>query len=183
VTGHVAGSEAFTDAISACDVALNLRWPTAREISGPWLRCLAAGKATIVVDLAHLADVPTLDPRTWKPNITVRHDTAVTEPCAVAIDILDEEHSLRLAMRRLGADATLREALGNAARAHWHSAHSIDAMVADYRTIIADALARPVPAVRLPAHLLEDGRGTLDRLLAPFGLPSPFGAAPRAGSQ
>ena len=29
----------------ACDVSLNLRWPTAREMSGPWLRALAAGTA------------------------------------------------------------------------------------------------------------------------------------------
>ncbi len=58
-----ATDEAFTENIAACDVALNLRWPTAREMSGPWLRCLAAGKPTVIVDLAHLADVPTLDPR------------------------------------------------------------------------------------------------------------------------
>ncbi len=30
--------------------------------------CLAAGMPTVIVDLAHLADVPSIDPRTWQPN-------------------------------------------------------------------------------------------------------------------
>ena len=53
LTGYLPTDEAFTESIAACDVALNLRWPTAREMSGPWLRCLAAGKPTVIVDLAH----------------------------------------------------------------------------------------------------------------------------------
>ncbi len=44
---------AFDQAIAAVDVSLNLRWPSARETSGPWLRALAAGRATIVTDLEH----------------------------------------------------------------------------------------------------------------------------------
>ena len=55
----------LTDHLAACDVTLNLRWPTARETSGPWLRALAAGSPTIITDLVHLGDVPSLDPRTW----------------------------------------------------------------------------------------------------------------------
>ena len=56
----------FDRAIAETDVCLCLRWPTNREASGPWLRALAAGKPTVVNDLAHLVDVPTLDPRTWQ---------------------------------------------------------------------------------------------------------------------
>ncbi|HEU4939366.1 MAG TPA: glycosyltransferase, partial [Vicinamibacterales bacterium] len=65
ITGYLETDAELTDCIAACDVSLNLRWPTAREMSGPWLRALAAGRATITVDLAHLVDVPSIDPRTW----------------------------------------------------------------------------------------------------------------------
>ena len=179
VTGYVASDEAFTDCIAACDVALNLRWPTAREVSGPWLRCLAAGKPTVIVDLAHLTDIPTIDPRTWRPNGVSGagsvSDALGATPCAVAIDILDEDHSLRLAMRRLGTDEVLRASLGRSARARWDRTHSIAAMAADYRTLIADAIERPAPAIALPAHLVDDGSSTLARVLEPFGLVSPLG--------
>ena len=68
ITGYLETDRELTECIAACDVALNLRWPTAREISGPWLRALAAGRPTVVMDLEHLADVPSLDPRTWTIN-------------------------------------------------------------------------------------------------------------------
>ncbi len=66
LTGYIEADDDLTAHIAACDVALTLRWPTAREISGPWLRCLAAGTPTVIVHLAHLVDVPALDPRTWQ---------------------------------------------------------------------------------------------------------------------
>src|SRR3954470_13419437 len=68
ITGYLPTESALTECIAACDVSLNLRWPTAREMSGPWLRALAAARATITIDLAHLVDVPSVDPRTWKMN-------------------------------------------------------------------------------------------------------------------
>ena len=96
-------------------------------------------------------------------------------PCAVAIDILDEDHSLRLAMRRLGTDPALRAALGAARARLVARKHSIEAMVDDYRTLIADAARAPARRrVPLPAHLLNEGDGTLDRLIEPFGLPAPL---------
>jgi glycosyltransferase involved in cell wall biosynthesis len=182
LTGYLATDEAFTASIAACDVALNLRWPTAREVSGPWLRCLAAGKPTVIVDLAHLTDVPTLDPRSWQPNVVssraslevLGEVSGASTPCAVAIDILDEDHSLRLAMRRLGTDPLARATLGRAAHAYWHRSHSIDAMLADYRQLIADAVRHPTSPPPLPPHLLDDARDTLERLMEPFGLAAPL---------
>jgi glycosyltransferase involved in cell wall biosynthesis len=171
VTGYLASDAVFTEAIAASDVALNLRWPTAREVSGPWLRSLAAGKPTVITDLAHLSGVPTIDPRSWRAATTAT-------PCAVAVDILDEDHSLRLALRRLGADRELRETLGRAARAYWQEHHAIATMVEGYRRLIGEARRQPVAAVELPVHLRDEGTGTLERLLEPFGLPSPL-AAPR----
>src|SRR5262249_36813671 len=118
----------------------------ARGPAAPGPRALAAGKATVITDLAHLTGYASLDPRTWLANtpadnrypmtdirspmsdlrwsmsddqkaanaadtsdlghrlsgIGYRSSTIGTsEAMCVAIDILDEDHSLRLAMRRL----------------------------------------------------------------------------------
>jgi glycosyltransferase involved in cell wall biosynthesis len=170
--GYLETDQALTDAIAAVDVTINLRWPTAREISGPWLRALAAGKPSIIVDLLQTTDVQTLDPRSWTPfGGAATHD----DPIAVAIDILDEEHSLRLAMRRLAEDESLRRTLSTAAKRYWQREHSPEAMRDDYERLIAAALATPAPSRALPMHLLESGTGLLERLLKPFGVPAPFG--------
>jgi glycosyltransferase involved in cell wall biosynthesis len=150
----------FDEAVVACDVGLNLRWPTAREVSGPWLRMLSAGLPTIILDAAHHVNVVTLDPRTW-----LCHAPAPLEPnpearaIAVGIDILDEDHSLRLALRRLGSDAELRLRLGAAARSYWVSNHTVAAMAADYERAIALAQELPAPVAALPAHLRPDPLG------------------------
>ena len=174
VTGYLESDEELTDYIAACDVTLNLRWPTAREVSGPWLRCLAAGKATVVIDLAHI-DVPSLDPRTWTANVTGRGGGS---PVCVAIDILDEDHSLRLAMRRLADDASLRASLGRAAAEWWQREHAPDVMVEDYRRLIPLAMAAPVPCPELPPHLVDNGDRRLRALLQPFGIRQPIERQP-----
>jgi glycosyltransferase involved in cell wall biosynthesis len=185
VTGY-ADDDAFDRAILEADVCLCLRWPTNREASGPWLRALAAGKPTVINDLAHLVDLPTLDPRTWAvqvaspaaadANRTWRRDEAI----AVAIDILDEDHSLELAMRRLAIDPGLRADLGAAARRHWASGHTVDHMVEDYERAIQAAAAAPPSgwAERsgraLPAHATADGSRLARRLADEVGVAVDF---------
>jgi glycosyltransferase involved in cell wall biosynthesis len=182
VTGYLETDAALTGAIAACDVALNLRWPTAREVSGPWLRCLAAGRATVTIELAHLAGVAsetpaaqrwtTIDPRTWVPA------TPGSAPCTVALDIADEEHSLRLAMRRLAVDRDLRVALGRAGRDYWSANHSIEGMADDYRRLIPRAATVVPPSgTPLPRHLLETGDATLRAILSETGVDVPPGFA------
>jgi glycosyltransferase involved in cell wall biosynthesis len=174
-TGYLETDAALSECIAACDVALNLRWPTAREISGPWLRALAAARPTIIMDLEHLADVPSLDPRTW--TLGVREaGSGKREAVTIAIDIMDEDHSLRLAMRRLASDADLRARLGAAGRAYWQREHSQARMIDDYRVLLAAAAASPVPHPPLPRHLLNDGDGLLNALLANLGVASPIRA-------
>jgi glycosyltransferase involved in cell wall biosynthesis len=160
LTGYLETTAELTDCVAACDISINMRWPTAREISGPWLRALAAGLPTITVDLAHTIDVPSLDPRTWRP-----HGAQAGEPVTVAIDILDEDHSLRLALRRLAADEPLRRRLGQAARAYWAREHSPARMLDDYRRAIARAAATPDPGPALPPHLVARGDRRLDAVL------------------
>jgi glycosyltransferase involved in cell wall biosynthesis len=176
LTGYLDTDEEVTDHLAACDVALNLRWPTARETSGPWLRALAAGRATVILDLVHLADVPSLDPRTWAPNSANSQFPTPNSQGAicVAIDVLDEDHSLRLAMRRLAADAALREQLGRAARDWWTREHSLEVMVEDYERVMKEAASRPDPGVDLPAHMRNRGDRTLRALLRPSGVEVPF---------
>jgi len=184
VTGYIEEDE-LTDHIAAVDVSLNLRWPTARETSGPWLRALAAGKPTIAVDLLQLGGVPTLDPRTWQLNTSDIGDRASDngrgDAVAVAIDILDEDHSLRLAMRRLSTDPDLRARLGRAGQEYWRREHTIDHSADDYERLFGrlqqhaplQPPGHPRHAER-PIHLRPDGDEQLRALLAPFGLASPL---------
>ena len=169
ITNYIETDDEFTDHIAACDVSLNLRWPTAREVSGPWLRALALGRATVITDLAHLADVPALDPRTWRVPPTVAAPVAEPAAVAVAIDLLDEDHSLRLAMRRLAVDAGLRAQLGTAGQRYWREHHSPESMLEDYDRAIELAMNRPAPAPTLPRHLRVEPDEHARTLLAPFG--------------
>jgi glycosyltransferase involved in cell wall biosynthesis len=197
VTPYLESDEELTDHIAACDVSLNLRWPTARETSGPWLQALAVGRATIVTDLVHLADTPSLDPRTWMENglsafgfrlweeATESSEPSVLKPKAqspkplcIAVDILDEDHSLRLAMRRLATDGALRTDLGAAAREWWRRNYSLDGMVEDYERVMREAAARPDPPVTLPAQIRQPGDRKLRTLLEPFGVASPLTSRP-----
>jgi glycosyltransferase involved in cell wall biosynthesis len=149
--------EAFDEAIAAVDVTFNLRWPSTLETSGPWLRAMAAGRATVILDIAHAALLPTVDPRTWR--LQAPHGSAApgeAAAIAVGIDILDEDHSLRLACARLAVDTGLRLRLGAQARAHWEAEHTVTRMTDDYLRAIARAAALPSPAAALPPHLRPD---------------------------
>src|SRR5262245_18577610 len=87
VLGHVDDAR-IGACLAASDACLCLRWPTAQETSASWLRCLAAGRPTVISALAHLADTPVLDPRGTAPPRSGH------EPVAIAIDLLDEDASL-----------------------------------------------------------------------------------------
>lgn len=166
---HIAGfvpEEDLPAALQAADVCACLRWPTNRETSAAWLRCLGAGRATMITDLEHLADVPSLDPRGWRPTMATSD-----APVAVAIDILNEEHSLQLALDRLARDAALRSRLGAAARARWETRHRLDDMVTAYERLIARAVTLAPPVPTLPAHLTADGSGRVRALARDMGVP------------
>lgn len=158
VTGRIAAAE-MPAHIAAADVGVSLGWPPARTVSTEWLSWLAAGKPTIVTDLVHASDVPALDPRDWtvagKP---AEHDAAgrPTDPVAVAVDLLDEDHSLALAAARLAADGALRVELGRAAQRLWAARFNPDQMAAGYERAIENACGSPYDDARrehFPAHL------------------------------
>ena len=115
----------------------------------------------------HTVDVPMLDPRDWG----VLHTGNEERPVGISVDILDEDHSLRLAMRRLSRDGALRSTLGAHARDLWSTRHTLDQMGAAYVRVITDTFERPSPdltARSLPAHLLSNGLELADRLLLDF---------------
>ena len=173
--------EQMPEYLAAADVCLCMRWPSSRETSAAWLRCLAAGRPTVITDLVHTVDVPALDPRSWTPLVApssssdaLRPRPVSTEPACVSIDILDEVHSLRLAMRRLATDGRLRAVLGRNARKLWMERFTLDRMVSGYRNAVETACAAPPPDFatrsRLPAHFLTDGTEHTAHLLRQMAL-------------
>jgi hypothetical protein len=177
VTGYV--DDARLDAeIAAADVCLCLRWPTAHETSAMWLRCLAAGRPTVITDQLTTVDVPTLDPRHWLLRHTREDAGSVFQPppvstaVAVAIELADEAHMLRQAMLRLATDATLRASLGAEARAWWRAHHTVERMHRDYRRVLAWAAALPDPAwpPEAPSHLRPDPSSFARGLIEPLAV-------------
>src|SRR5258708_35550128 len=50
--------EEFVDYMGACDIILNLRYPTVGETSGSLQRALGLGKAVVVSDVGSFAELP-----------------------------------------------------------------------------------------------------------------------------
>ncbi len=177
VTGYVPDEEVAAH-LEASDVCLCLRWPTGGETSASWLRALASGLPTVVTDLAHNDEMAFLDPRTWTVQRAASGDAAgdpAPRAVCVGIDILDEAHSLTVAMLRLARDAELRTHLGVAARAHWESRHTLACMAEDYERVLAKAIAAPaLPPRGLPPHLTADGSELARRLVGEIGVAVDF---------
>ena len=165
---HVCGyvpDHAIGDYLAAADACLCLRWPTALETSASWLQCLAAARPTVISDLAHLVDIPTIAPGRGGAS------PESADPVAIAIDLLDEEASLVDAMRALAGDEQMRHSLARAGHAYWSANHTPDVMARDYERLIALAAARPAPvAGDLPAHFSDDRSGTARAIADRFGI-------------
>ncbi len=116
VTGRVPLEE-LPAHIAATDIAVHLRYPTARETSAALLRVLAQGRATIVSDLDNFAAIPA--------------------DAVVKVRVTDEEGEVTRALLRLAASSALRARLGTAAAAHVAVEHSEARCLADYETAIA----------------------------------------------
>jgi glycosyltransferase involved in cell wall biosynthesis len=168
VAGHVA-DEDLPACLAAVDVCACLRWPTNHETSASWLRCLAAGRPTLTTALADLGDVPALVALPGSADLTGDEGTAVT----VSIDPHDEPIALPAALEALCTSGERRSAIGANARRWWEDHHTLEHMSSAYEKIVTRALASPAPAIDLPAHLLDDGTGTVRQVMAAFGLPDP----------
>ena len=101
ITGFVPAGE-MEAAIAACDLCLNLRYPTAGETSASLLRVLAVGRPAIVSDYAQFADLP--------------RAVALRVPVGGAGD--DEPRRLAAAVAGLLAEPGRLAAMAEAARAY-----------------------------------------------------------------
>ena len=132
VTGHVPFDE-LPAHLALADVAVHLRYPTARETSAALLRLLAQGRPTVMSDLEHLADVP---------------DDAV-----VRADPSDEEGDVVRAILRLAERPEARRRLGERASAFVRSEHSPARALEGYEAAFQTARRRQPSVPRgLPAH-------------------------------
>jgi len=152
ITGYVPDQQ-LPAYLRAADICACLRWPTNRETSASWLRCLAAGRVTLVSDLSDLTDVPTVDPRGWQALDSVFPNR---EPVAVSIDVVDEDHSLQLALDGLVPDAARRRRIESAARGWWAAHHQRAAMADAYERVLPIAARTPAPSIALPPHLTDN---------------------------
>ena len=157
VAGYVPDSE-LGRYLALADACLCLRWPTSRETSASWLRCLAAGKPTIISDLAHLTTVPVIDPRSMPLGAGGDRPPDDCEPIGFMVELTDEVQMVRIAIRRLTESRELRERLGRAARRYWSRHATVEIMAQDYEELLERTrTALPNPHPEWPAHLVADG--------------------------
>ena len=125
------------------DACICLRWPSAHETSAAWLRCLAAGRPTVITDLAMTGRVPRIDARSWLEIETRDDDGVVREPVCVSVNVLDEVRSIELALTHLASDAVLRERLARSARDWWARRHTLEKMELDYEAASSERYKAP----------------------------------------
>ena len=163
--GYVADA-AIGDYLAASDACLCLRWPTALETSASWLQCLAAARPTVISDLAHLVDIPTLDPRS-------RRTLAPPPPSRWRSRSICWTKTSRCGWRcaRWRASRSCATSLARAGHAYWSAHHTLDVMADDYQRLIANAAARPAPVVTdLPAHFTDDHSQIARAITQAFGI-------------
>ena len=160
-------------------------------------RARAPASPTVITDLAHSAtsfagsadvdvDVRGRDREDAKPPASTPPSSLdpASDLICVAIDILDEDHSLRLAMRRLAQDAELRERLGRAGQAWWQREHSLEAMVEDYERVVLEVLKVPAPECRCQVQRQQCTAGTHARRMEARSCARSWGlSASRAASK
>jgi glycosyltransferase involved in cell wall biosynthesis len=119
VTGRVALEELPVH-LAAMDIAVHLRYPTARETSAALLRLLAQGRPTVISDLVNLAEIP--------------------DHAALRVDPTDEEGGVTRAIERLAASDAWRARLSAAAAGFIAREHSAQRCQESYQAAIDSAL-------------------------------------------
>ncbi len=138
ILGHVPLDE-FVEYMAACDVCLNLRYPTAGESSGSLLREMALGRAVIVSDIGAFSELP--DDACIK--IPAGPEASLGEPewLFEYMNTLVNRPDLARALGAKAADYTAREC-------SWEKAAS---MYVEFLAKFAQPAARPAPAAEI-AH-------------------------------
>ena len=157
--------------MARADVVVAPGWPPFHAPSSPIFAAMAAGRTVVTMERDATAEWPAVDPQTWRPRGIVSSG----DPIAVTVDPRDEEHSLMLAIRRLAADAALREQLGAAARRWWAKNATPARAAAAWRAILDEAVSLSPPArpADWPTELTADGTSLARKILSEFGLTPP----------
>jgi glycosyltransferase involved in cell wall biosynthesis len=170
VSFEIIEPDASARVLSRCDVVIAPGWPPFHARSTALLAAMAAGKSVVTTETGAMAEWSAIDPQTWRPR-----DLLVNEPpIAITIDPRDEEHSLMLAIRRLSADAPLRDQLGRAARAWWETHATPQRAATAWLAILQEALTLAPPS-RPPdwsQQFREDGTDLAREILDEFGVRS-----------
>ena len=122
--------DTFVEGIAACDICINLRYPTAGETSGSFLRALGLGKPSIVSDIGSFQDVP--------------DDVAMRIPSGIR-----EVEWLYEYLKLLIEDSDLRKAIGARAR-YFASEHCAWPIVADQYVSLLKQMATTHASVETP---------------------------------
>lgn len=145
ITGYV-DFESFYDYMKACDIVLNLRYPTLGETSGSLLRALSLGRPTIVGNAGAFTDFP---------------DDVVMK-VAYAPDCSEDVAQKLLLLAR---DARLRNRMGRNARSYISKHHSMTAVSRDYIEFMLECTRNRSAQIKL----IADYAG---KLLSRAGVPS-----------
>lgn len=157
------------EVLAGADMLLSMPWPPTGRIPEDVLAAMSLGIPSIVVETVDVAGWPSLNPQSWQPR---EEGPGAPPPVGISIDARDEEHSLALALRRLAADAPLRQRLATAGQDRWAAVHAPDAAATAFDRILDLARNQAPPSYPpdWPAHFMADASGTARRILGEFGL-------------
>jgi glycosyltransferase involved in cell wall biosynthesis len=126
--------------MAAADLAVNLRYPTSGETSGTLIRLLGMGRPVIVSRAGAFAEIP--------------------DDCCAKVDVDDTEEELLLCyLRRLATDEPLRRRMGDNARRHMATHHTLAGSAlayADFVRATVEAAPRPFRALPPLAPYADD---------------------------
>jgi glycosyltransferase involved in cell wall biosynthesis len=134
ITGRTSREE-FHQWMSRADIIVNLRYPSAREMSATLLRAMALGKPVLMSRLLHLQEIP--------------------EDAVIRIRPDHEQADIFHNMWQLIESKSLREKIGRRAAEYIRNHHRPDQMLKQYIDLIETALERKskFKPKNLPLHL------------------------------
>ena len=119
--------------MECADLAVHLRYPTARETSGALLRLLAQGRPAVISDLEHLDEIP--------------------RDAVLRADVTDEEGEVTRAILRLAEHADARRRLGLRAAEFIRRQHAPARTLEGYENALERSRTRRDPPIRAwPSH-------------------------------
>lgn len=134
VTGRV-DTTRFHQLLARADIVVNLRYPSAREMSATLLRALAYGKPVLISRLHHLLEIPE------DAAIRIRPDRELEDTFHHLWQLIENE--------------SLRKRYGAHAKEYMESEHRPEQMLEKYRELIETSLQRKETfrSPELPLHL------------------------------